>query len=118
VSNLALEANLTGELWISFVSMLRSYVGAASIQKGSHALVREIDGCVWAEFGLARLQLTFDPETGVGAWRCDSCLSSSVRGDFQLLPEGRILWDGAPSDLDHVAVDLAAFLAAQAEASR
>ncbi len=100
---------LTTELWISFTSLLRSYVAAAGLDSGSPADVRETGDSIAVALGGARLEMRYEPASGEGNWRLRGS-AEEVQGRFALLPEGRFSLDGTVLDLDHAAIDFAAAL--------
>jgi hypothetical protein len=104
------EQILEAELWVSFISLLRSYAAAASLNNGATARVEELDNLVAIVVNEARLQMQFDPETGRVNWRMGSRDNQPITGSLEFLPDGMIAVGGAEKDMDHVAIELVASL--------
>lgn len=104
------EAMLSSELWLSFLSLLRSYSAVASLNGGEAPRLDEFAGGTAFIAGSARLEFRYDAEASAGAWQLDSGNRSTTGGRFEMLAEGRISVDGKVLDLDHAAIDFAAFL--------
>jgi hypothetical protein len=110
VSVPAVEAMLSAELWVSFISLLRSYVAAAGLNLEETAEVFAGDDRVGISVAGARLDLNYSAVTGAGTWCLCGAGAEERQGRFELLPEGRIVVDGKTLDLDHAAIDFAAFV--------
>lgn len=103
---------ILAELWVSFVSMLRSYAGAAALNGGAGPEVEAAEFAVVVTAGGARLTMDVDAAGGQGKWSL-----AASQGSFVLLPEGRIAVDGKTLDLDHAALDFLALLTEAAAGS-
>ncbi len=100
------EPMIETELWMSFVSMLRSYAAAASL----HAVeVRVVFSANTVEVAArdAQLEMNFDPDSSLVRWtkRTGPDVAS---GSFSIEPGGTLSIDGASRDLDHAAIDFIA----------
>lgn len=102
-------AMLSVELWISFTSLLRGYVAAASLNFDASAEVVATENSISISAGRTRLEMQYQPATGAGNWSLRGS-SQAMQGRFALLPDGRIELDGSTLDLDHAAIDFAAAL--------
>lgn len=95
------------ELWVSFVSMLRSYAAAASLHAGEvDVLVAE--NAVKVTSGATQLDMNFDPESSLIHWTKRSGSHPPTTGSLTIEPEGAVRIDGVSRDLDHAAIDFIA----------
>jgi hypothetical protein len=95
------------ELWLSFVSMLRSYAAAASLHAGE-VNVFVAENAVTIAAGDARLEMQFDPASSIVSWTRRTGSLSSGSGSFTIELEGTVSIDGVSRDLDHAAIDFIA----------
>lgn len=107
-------AGLKVELWLSFVSMLRSYAAVASL-RGEEVRVSSERNSVTVSAFANQLAMGFDPDSGVVNWQRRTAQQSSMGGVFSLQPDGVIAIDGTTKDLDHAAIDFIASVAQSAE---
>ncbi|MGC2637726.1 MAG: hypothetical protein WA294_11150 [Acidobacteriaceae bacterium] len=114
MSAAAAEPMLEKELWVSFVSLLRGYVAAASLHSGESAEVEEAENSVAIRAGDASFEIRVNPQNGAGNWQLRNSHEGKMQGRFQLLAEGRIALDAKTLDLDHAAIDFAGALMAAA----
>jgi len=98
------------ELWISFASLLRSYVAARCLNDQESADVALKGESIRIVAANTAMELTLDPHDWSGSWCLSSGVGQQTRGRLALLPEGRIDIDGNVLDLDHAAIDLVASL--------
>jgi hypothetical protein len=105
---------LNVEVWLSFVSMLRSYAAAASLHR-PEVHVASIENSVSLAANDVRLTMQFDPASGHITWQKSAAGQNPIAGHFELLPEGAIAIDGITKDLDHVAIDFIASITEQAK---
>ena len=106
---------IEAELWVSFASVLRSYVAAASINADAAFTVDSTDNSISITSGEAVLAVDVDPQSGAGYWQLTGS-ATAMQGRFILLHDGRIALDGNMLDLDHAAIDCAAALMQAASA--
>ena len=106
---------IEAELWVSFASVLRSYVAAASLNSAAAFTVDSSENSISIATGEALLALRVDPRTGAGDWQLTG-YATEMQGRFILLHDGRIALDGNMLDLDHAAIDFAAALMQAASA--
>jgi hypothetical protein len=111
VTTLMIEA----ELWVSFASVLRSYVAAASLHSATVFTVDSTESAISLRTDGAVLAFQVDPQNGAGYWQLNGS-ETSTQGRFILLHDGRIALDGKMLDLDHAAIDFAAALMQAASA--
>lgn len=103
----AAEPMLQTELWVSFVSMLRSYAAARSLHAGEIG-VAVTEYAVTIAAGASQLDMQFDPDSSQVIWSRRTASHAPIAGSFSLDPEGRVSIDGAAKDLDHAAIDFIA----------
>jgi hypothetical protein len=99
------ETVLAGELWLSFRSVLRSYVAAANLRSEEAARVEWSEKDVTLTGANASLNLRLDLASGRGSWHLHAAGIETAHGKFELLPEGTLELDGKVQDLDHAAID-------------
>jgi len=104
------------ELWLSFVSMLRSYAAAASLHAGDVRVISR-ENTVTVTSGAAQLDLTFTPESSLVGWNRHSASSAPLTGSFIIEPGGTLAINGVSRDLDHAAIDFIAFVTAEGKGS-
>ncbi|MGB9030033.1 MAG: hypothetical protein WCC27_07940 [Acidobacteriaceae bacterium] len=104
---------LETELWLSFVSLLRSYAAAANLNLEEHARIEHGETSAALIAGDTRLEMIFDPETGTVTWAMSAPPQPPITGSFAFLPEGTVNIDGTIKDLDHAAIDFVAVVANQ-----
>lgn len=104
----AVASMLETELWLSFVSLLRSYAAAANLNLEEHAQIEHAETSAALIAGPARLELRFNPETSSVTWAKSAPAHPRITGSFAFLPEGTIAIGGKIQDLDHVAIELVA----------
>ena len=98
------EPMLQTELWMSFLSMLRSYAAATSLHSAAvHVATTENSATLTA--GNSQLAMTFDPESSQVSWTQHTPAQAPITGSFIIEPEGTIHVNGAAIDLDHAAID-------------
>jgi len=114
VSAPAVEAMLEAELWVSLVSLLRSYAAVANLDSGDTLQFEETENSITASAGHAHFDMQCDLRTGAGNWQLRNRHEGKAQGRFQLLGDGRIALDDKTLDLDHAAIDFAAALKAAA----
>ena len=107
---------IEAELWVSFASLLRSYVAAASLNLAAEVTVDADEGSIRIATGEAALAMQVDPRSGAGYWQLTGS-ATAMQGRFILLHDGRVALDGKMLDLDHAAIDFAAALMQAASAS-
>ncbi len=99
-----IETTLETELWLSFVSLLRSYAAAANLNLREPAVVEEAGDHVIIAAGTTRLVMRF--AAGEVSW--ERIGTEAAVGSFEFLPEGTIAIHGKVQDLDHVAIEFIA----------
>ncbi len=102
------------ELWLSFVSLLRSYAAAASLHAGE-VRVTTNENAVTISNGNAQLAMTFDAESSEVSWRKSPPAGAAVTGTFAIQHDGTAGMDGVTKDLDHAAIDFIASVTERAE---
>ena len=112
------EPMLQTELWVSFVSMLRSYAAAASLHAGEIA-VRSSETDVTIEAADVVLTMRFDPRSSVVNWtKRGPVHTAASHGTFEIHPDGVLSVDGVRRDLDHAAIDFIASITEGAKRGR
>jgi hypothetical protein len=99
------------ELWVSFVSMLRSYAAAASLHAGEVSVTSREDAVELAA-GSSELLMRFNPESRIVTWSQRAGERETATGTFEILMDGRISIGGTARDLDHAAIDFVAAITA------
>ena len=105
------------ELWISFTSLLRSYLAMLQVVSGQP--VGEVAALDPDQFEIRTkrrlLRLHFQLAKAVGTWTFEPLPSAPplATGTFQLLADGRVKWSGlpAPAEMDAVAETVATMVA-------
>ncbi len=111
------EPMLQAELWVSFVSMLRSYAAVASLHAGEIGV--SLDGNdVAIVAGDVQLAMQFDAESGVVRWSQRTAGSEPIAGGFEILPDGVLSINGITRDLDHAAIDFIASITERGKGGR
>jgi hypothetical protein len=113
VSVPALASMLETELWLSFVSLLRSYAAAANLNLEEHARIEHGETSISIVASAARLELLFNPETSIVTWQRSPPAHDPIGGSFAFLPEGTVNINGTIKDLDHAAIDFVAAVTEQ-----
>ena len=108
---------LQAELWVSFVSMLRSYAAAASLHAGE-VKVSMTENSATIASGSTQLDMQFNPDSSEVNWTMRTASQETVTGSFTMQPEGTIHISGATKDLDHAAIDFIASVTAKGKGSR
>jgi hypothetical protein len=103
-----MEAALGAELWVSFVSLLRSYAGVAGLHGGDPVDVRTAGGSVVLSAGALECTMRFALESGAVVWTLREAEQEKAAGRFVLLPDGKIEQDGVVQEMDSVAIDMVA----------
>ena len=111
------ELMLQTELWVSFVSMLRSYAAAASLH-ADEVHVSTAENAVTIASGSTQLDMQFNPDSSEVNWTMRTASQVPVTGSFTMQPEGTIQINGATKDLDHGAIDFIASVTAEGKGSR
>ena len=109
----ALASMLETELWLSFVSLLRSYAAAANLNLEEHARIEHGGNSISIVASAARLELVFNPETSIVTWQKTAPAHDPIGGSFAFLPEGTLNINGTIKDLDHAAIDFVAAVTVQ-----
>jgi hypothetical protein len=111
------EPMLQTELWVSFVSMLRSYAAAASLHAGEVGV--RLDGNdVAIAAGDVQLAMHFDAESGVVSWTKRTACGEPIAGEFEILADGVLAIHGVARELDHAAIDFIASVTDGAKGGR
>ena len=98
------ETVLRAEIWVSLVTMLRSY---AAVHPGVGVKVRTMGGLDIAilETEHADLELDFRPGRGIGMWHLKKT-GVKESGNFEVQPDGTLILGGKVTELDMAAMDL------------
>lgn len=108
MSAVAVEPELALELWVSFVSLVRSYAGVAGLHGGDSVDVTVDGNSVGLCAELVECSMRMSRRTGVVCWSLRDGAREMASGRFVLLPEGRIEQDGMVQEMDSVAIDMVA----------
>ena len=108
MSAVAVEPELTTELWISFVSLVRSYAGVAGLHGGDSVDVTVAGNSVVLTADLVECSIRLARRTGVICWNLREITQEMAAGRFVLLPDGKIEQDGVVQEMDSVAIDMVA----------
>ena len=111
------EPMLQAELWMSFVSLLRSYAAAASLHAGEIGVHADGNDVAIVAGGVL-LAMQFDPESGVTNWSQRTAAGEPVVGEFKILTDGVLSINGVTRDLDHAAIDFVASVTDGAKGGR
>ena len=107
MSALVAESMIEAELWVSFVSLLRSYAAAANLSLKVPAGVEVGEGSVAIIATDARTDFRFDPTTRrVESRKCSIAGDLLACGSFEILLDGTIETGGSRQDMDHAAINL------------
>jgi len=108
VTAAATEPMIETELWVSFVSMLRSYAAAASLHAGAVHISMTTENTVTITSGATQLEMNFAPQSSLIHWTKRTGSHPPITGSFAIEPEGAVRIDGVSRDLDHAAIDFIA----------
>ncbi|HEX3986230.1 MAG TPA: hypothetical protein VHX13_06405 [Acidobacteriaceae bacterium] len=108
MSAVAVEPALATELWVSFVSLLRSYAAVTGLHGGESVDVSVAGNSVVFCSGLVECSMRVARRTGVVSWNLREKGPEMAAGRFELLPDGRIQQDGLVQEMDSVAIDMVA----------
>ncbi len=96
-----IDPQIARELWISFVSLLRSYTAAHGLNGTRQAVLEVSDDRLLVRAGERLLAVQFDGERGSFA------RESGTPTEFTLDEHGRVIIDNRAEDMDMVAEQLA-----------
>lgn len=108
MSALAVEPALAAELWVSFVSLVRSYAGVAGLHGGAAVEVSVAEDSVRLSAGAVECTMRFEPESSAVIWTLREAEHEAAAGRFELRPDGRIEQEGRAQEMDSVAIDMVA----------
>jgi hypothetical protein len=108
---------LQTELWVSFVSMLRSYAAAASLHAGE-VHVSTTENAVKIASGATHLEMQFDAESSRVNWTKHTTSHGPTTGSCTIESDGVLSINGRTKDLDHAAIDFIASVTAEGKGSR
>ncbi|HEX3661061.1 MAG TPA: hypothetical protein VHU89_06495 [Acidobacteriaceae bacterium] len=108
MSALAMEPALAAELWVSLVSLVRSYAGVAGLNGGAAVEVCVAETSVSLSAGAVECTMRFEPESSTVIWTLREAEHEAAAGRFELRPDGRIEQEGKAQEMDSVAIDMAA----------
>ncbi len=112
----AMEPVLAAELWVSFVSLLRSYAGVAGLHGGDAVDVRVAGNSVLLSADLVECSMRLALRTGSVSWNLREFAREMAAGRFELRPDGKICQDGVEQEMDSVAIDMVARVRDRAQA--
>jgi hypothetical protein len=118
VSAATVEPALARELWVSLVSLVRSYAGVAGLHGGTGVEVAVAADSVTLNAGAVECAMRLVPESGAVAWSLRDDEREMAAGRFELRPDGRIEQDGAEQEMDSVAIDMVARVRDRARADQ
>lgn len=102
-----LDAHVATELWVSFVSLLRSYSGAASLNGERHEVFDRGDGFATVQAGTERLSVLFSFSRGTIACVIGgACNCAYYSEEFRFQEDGRLVSKGKARELDDVVIEL------------
>ncbi len=106
------EVQVRRELWHSFVALLRSYAGAASVDGKDYAVESYADQAT-VKYQDRAFRFSFRPATGSGVWRSVHS-GSECWGAFHLNQDGTVAFLEGVKSLDIAAIDFIEGLAKKA----
>jgi hypothetical protein len=116
MSAVAVESAVTTELWVSFVSLVRSYAGVAGLHGGDSVDVTVAGNSVLLSAGLVECSMRLARRAGTVSWNLCEVTQEMAAGRFELLLDGKIEQDGTVQEMDSVAIDLVARVRDRAQA--
>ncbi|MGC2584042.1 MAG: hypothetical protein WA399_18205 [Acidobacteriaceae bacterium] len=118
MSAVAAEPTLTMELWVSFVSLVRSYAGVAGLHGGDSVDVTVDGNSVALCSDYVECVMRLERRTGAVRWNLREVTREMAAGRFELRPDGKIEQDGAEQEMDSVAIDMVARVRDRARADQ
>jgi hypothetical protein len=103
-----METAVTAELWVSFVSLVRSYAGVAGLHGGDSVDVTVAGTSVVLCTDLVECSMRLARRTGTVSWILREVTREMAAGRFELRPDGKIEQDGQSQEMDSVAIDMVA----------
>ena len=101
------DIRVAAELWTSFVSLLRSYSAAASLNGTPHEVTDRGDGFVAVQAGTERLSLMFRAERAtVACIAGGACGCTYFSEEFTFLEDGSMSSTHGMQELDDVVIEL------------
>jgi hypothetical protein len=110
------DTDIQTELWRSFISVLKSYAAAASLNGIEHHVPALDEEDFEIHAAGRKLSLAYHVHTQHGHWFV-SGNDAERHGVFQLTHHGTAVVDGSELDLDHAAIEIIAKLTNGAGAS-
>jgi hypothetical protein len=101
--------DVRAELWRSFVSLLRSYAAAASLNGLEHGVLVLTENSLQVVAVPGTLSVAFYQALGRGVWSI-AVNSELEKGTFELHLDGTVLLDDRLVDMDHAAIELISWL--------
>lgn len=123
----ASESEVRMQLWLSFISVLKSYAAVANLE-GQGSQMSNLDdspcGIIWSsacrdERRRCSLGISYDTQTGRGHWHLHAGDAAPFSGkhdstlmrDLALNLDGTVALDGSILDMDHAAIELMGWFA-------
>jgi len=105
------------ELWRSFVSLLKSYAAAASLNGLEHGVLVLTENSLQVAAVPGTLSVAFYQALGRGVWSV-AVNSELEKGTFELHLDGAVSLDERVVEMDHAAIELISSLSTAANRNR
>ena len=106
----ATEQRVQSLLCQAFGALVHAYAGVAALHDGKEAVFAETGNGIRVDVEGAQLELSYDPQTGIGDWHIGDHSGLNRQGHFELQSDGTVALDGTLMEMDHAAIDLSALL--------
>ncbi len=103
-----MESGVAAELWVSLVSLVRSYAGVTGLHGGDGVDVVVSGDSVVLIAGPVECAMRFAADSGSVEWSLREDEQEAAAGRVELLPDGRMGQDGQVQEMDSVAIDMVA----------
>jgi hypothetical protein len=103
-----MESGVAAELWVSWVSLVRSYAGVTGLHGGEGVDVVVSGTSVVLSAGAVECAMEFVADSGSVVWTLREDEQEAAAGRFELQPDGRMAQDGEAQEMDSVAIDMVA----------
>jgi hypothetical protein len=102
------------ELWRSFISVLKSYAAAASLNGFRHGVLELTENSLNVVALSSTLNVGYYAALGRGVWSV-AAQGKQTLGSFELNADGTVFLDGIAVDMDHGAIQLIGLLTSAAK---